>query len=73
MTAAVEYLTGTGWVDRPDVAGPALAGDVACDVAVVGGGLGGMAAALRLAERGAYVVVLEADLCGWGASARSAG
>lgn len=72
MTASVEYLDGTGWVDRPAAGQPALEGDVACDVAV-GGGLAGMAAALRLAERGADVVLLEADLCGWGASARSAG
>lgn len=73
MSAATELTTGTGWVDRPDVAATALEGEVACDVAVVGGGLGGAAAALRLAERGADVVVLEADVCGWGASARSAG
>jgi glycine/D-amino acid oxidase-like deaminating enzyme len=73
VNGAVEYLSGSGWVDRPDPAAPSLEGDVTCDVAVVGGGLGGMAAALRLAERGADVVLLEADLCGWGASARSAG
>ena len=69
----VDLLTATGWVDRPNVVAPALEGDVVCDVAVVGGGLGGAAAALRLAERGVDVVVLEADVCGWGASARSAG
>lgn len=77
MTAAgsprVEYLAGSGWADRPAAAVPALAGEVTCDVAVVGGGLLGMAAALQLAERGADVVLLEADLCGSGASSRSAG
>ncbi|MDH4050714.1 MAG: FAD-binding protein, partial [Rubrivivax sp.] len=31
---------------------PALAEDVSCDVAVVGGGLAGLSAALALAERG---------------------
>jgi glycine/D-amino acid oxidase-like deaminating enzyme len=73
MSEDVEYLADTGWVDRPEAAEPALEGNVACDVAVVGGGLAGMAAALRLAERGADVVLLEADLCGWGASSRAAG
>ena len=32
-----------------------------------------MAAALRLAERGADVVLLESAFCGWGASSRNAG
>lgn len=73
MTDAVQYSADTGWVDLPDDAAPALEGDLACGVAVVGGGLAGMAAALRLAERNTDVVLLEADLCGWGASSRSAG
>ncbi len=51
----------------------ALEGEVTCDVAVVGGGYAGMAAALRLAERGADVVLLEAGFCGGGASSRNAG
>lgn len=50
-----------------------LKGEVQCDVAVVGGGLAGMATALRLAERGVDVVVLEAAYCGWAASSRNAG
>jgi glycine/D-amino acid oxidase-like deaminating enzyme len=72
-TEAIEYLAETGWVDRPAAVEPPVEGDVRCDVAVVGGGVGGMAAALRLAERGADVVLLESDLCGWGASSRNAG
>ncbi|WP_308431351.1 NAD(P)/FAD-dependent oxidoreductase [Amycolatopsis deserti] len=40
---------------------------------MLGGGLGGMAAALRLAELGHDVILVEADVCGWGASARNAG
>lgn len=49
----------------------ALAGDVDCDVCVVGGGIAGCTAALHLAERGLRVVLLEAECIGWGASGRS--
>lgn len=66
-------LPGSGWVERPAALEPRLAGDISCEVAVVGGGLGGMLAALRLAERGVDVALLEADVCGWGASSRNAG
>jgi len=51
----------------------ALAGAVDCDVAVVGGGLAGLTAALELAERGFSVVLLEAREVGWGASGRNGG
>ena len=40
---------------------------------ILGSGLGGLAAAVRLAELGEDVVLVDADLCGWGASARNAG
>jgi glycine/D-amino acid oxidase-like deaminating enzyme len=69
----VTYSSFTGWVDAPTDVKPALEGDLDCDVAVVGGGLGGMATALRLAERGVDVVLLEAKFCGFGASSRNAG
>lgn len=52
---------------------PALAGSAPCDVAVVGGGLAGLSAALELAERGFHVVLLEAHEIGWGASGRNGG
>jgi gamma-glutamylputrescine oxidase len=52
---------------------PTLAGDVSCDVCVVGAGIAGCATALELAERGYRVVVLEAERVGWGASGRSGG
>lgn len=43
------------------------------DVAVVGGGYTGLAAARELARRGAHVAVLEARTMGWGASSRNGG
>src|SRR5512146_2320677 len=43
------------------------------DVAVVGGGYTGVAAARKLALQGAKVVVLEAETLGWGASTRNGG
>lgn len=56
---------GPGW--------PALDGAVDCDVAVVGGGLAGLSAALELAQRGLSVRVLEAGVVGGGASGRNGG
>ena len=50
---------------------PALAGDVDCDVCVIGGGIAGCSSALHLAERGFSVVLLEDKRIGWGASGRS--
>ncbi|WP_030690390.1 FAD-binding oxidoreductase [Streptomyces globisporus] len=72
-TDNVEYTSFSGWVDPPADALPALAGEITCQVAVVGGGLGGMSTALRLAERGQDVVLLEAEFCGHGSSSRNAG
>ena len=43
------------------------------DVAVIGGGLTGVSSALRLANGGAKVAVLESRDFGWGASGRSGG
>jgi gamma-glutamylputrescine oxidase len=52
----------------------ALRGDAgSCDVAVVGGGLAGLSAAVELRERGFEVVLLEAEAIGWGASGRNGG
>lgn len=52
---------------------PALESALECDVAVVGGGLAGLSAAIELAQRGYSVVVLEAQQVGWGASGRNGG
>ena len=47
---------------------PPLDEDVACDVAVIGGGIVGVTTAFRLAEAGARVVLLEARRIGAGAT-----
>jgi len=52
---------------------PPLQGAVTCDVAVVGGGLAGLSAALELAQRGFSVTLLEAQEVGFGASGRNGG
>lgn len=52
---------------------PALAGDAECDVAVVGGGLAGLSAAIDLRRRGFSVLLLEAREIGGGASGRNGG
>ncbi len=50
-----------------------LAGDLRCDVAIIGAGMTGCSAALHLAERGYRVAVLEAKHIGFGASGRNGG
>jgi glycine/D-amino acid oxidase-like deaminating enzyme len=57
----------------PDRDWPALEGTVQADVAIVGGGFTGCAAALALAERGAKAALVERNLIGWGASGRTGG
>jgi gamma-glutamylputrescine oxidase len=58
---------------RCDVTTSPLAGDIKVDVAVIGGGITGVSAALHLAERGYKVALLEAETIGWGASGRNGG
>ena len=52
---------------------PSIKGAVAAGVAIVGGGIAGLKAALDLARAGRSVVVLEAERVGWGASGRNGG
>ena len=44
-----------------------------CDVLVIGAGYTGLAAARRLASRGASVLVVDSEGIGWGASSRNGG
>jgi glycine/D-amino acid oxidase-like deaminating enzyme len=52
---------------------PRLDTDARADVLIVGGGITGLSTALQLAERGASVVLLEAEEPGFGASGRNGG
>ncbi len=62
------------WADTvPLDVWPALGRDSVTDVAVIGGGVTGLSAALRLAECGVGVTLLEAEHAGWGASGRNGG
>jgi gamma-glutamylputrescine oxidase len=64
------YYHATKWVE---LTAPALDQDLSVDVAIIGGGITGVSAALHLAERGYDVALLEAHDIGWGASGRNGG
>lgn len=61
------------WLDSPYEPAPPLRGSVSADIAIVGGGITGLAAAARLAERGMRFVLLEQGASGGGASGRGHG
>ncbi|WP_435592978.1 FAD-dependent oxidoreductase [Nocardia sp. bgisy118] len=67
----IEYASFSGWIERPTDFAPPLEGEITADVVVVGSGHLGMATALRLAERGVDVALLESEFCGWGAASRN--
>ncbi len=57
----------------PGPAFPDFTGQGQVDVAIIGGGIAGLSAALHLAESGLKVTLLEANEIGWGASGRNGG
>lgn len=61
------------WLDGASRSYPSLEHDTAADVAIVGGGIAGVATAYFLAKAGARVIVLEARGIAEGASGRNAG
>jgi glycine/D-amino acid oxidase-like deaminating enzyme len=61
------------WGDLPPPPPPAPPPPGGVDVAIVGGGYTGLAAARALARHGARVAVLERHAIGWGASGRNGG
>ncbi|MFW2075864.1 NAD(P)/FAD-dependent oxidoreductase [Acinetobacter gerneri] len=62
-----------GWVEESSDLQPELEGSVNADVIVVGAGFAGLSTALELTALGAKVIVLEQEICGFGASGRNAG
>ncbi len=73
---AVPFTEKSYWLStRPYQPGPALAGDIEVDVAIIGAGFTGLTSAyfLKEAEPGLRVALLEADVVGFGASGRNGG
>ena len=58
---------------KVDFTAATLNENMTTDVAIIGGGITGVSAALHLAERGYKVALLEAQDIGWGASGRNGG
>ena len=69
-THAASYYAATLKERAPALA---FAGEVRCDVCVIGGGYAGASTALHLARRGVDVALLEQSRLGWGASGRNGG
>jgi glycine/D-amino acid oxidase-like deaminating enzyme len=61
------------WLEDAYAPRPPLRGDVAADACVIGGGVGGLATAWKLLDRGLSVVLLEAREIAGGASGRNGG
>ena len=71
----MEHTAHGYWLEEAGAVGaaPPLSSDVSADVVVIGGGYAGLWTAWQLRERGATVVLLEADVCGHGPSGRNGG
>jgi gamma-glutamylputrescine oxidase len=61
------------WLDEPYEARPPLDGDVEVEACVVGGGVGGLSCARRLALHGVETLLVEAGEVAGGASGRNGG
>ena len=61
------------WLDAPYEPRPPLQGDVEVEACVIGGGVGGLSCARRLAQHGIDTVLLEAGTVAGGASGRNGG
>ena len=61
------------WLDEPYQGRPPLAGDVEVEACVIGGGVGGLSCARRLAQHGIETALLEAGTVAGGASGRNGG
>jgi gamma-glutamylputrescine oxidase len=66
-------LSRSYWLDAPYAARPPLQGSVEAEVCVIGGGVGGLSCALRLAQHGIQAIVLERSTVAGGASGRNGG
>ena len=78
MTAAVDFSGRSLWLDTlaaSIVPRPQLRSDITADVVIVGAGLIGLSSAFcpALAEPTLEIVVLEAEIAGFGAAGRNAG
>jgi gamma-glutamylputrescine oxidase len=63
------------WLDTPYEPSPALRAEIEADVAIIGGGFTGLAAAYFIKQRfpGKRVIVLESEYIGFGSSGRNSG
>jgi gamma-glutamylputrescine oxidase len=61
------------WLDAPYEPRAALEGDVEVEACVIGGGVGGLSCARRLAEQGIETLLLESRTVSGGASGRNGG
>lgn len=61
------------WLAAPRPTLPHSLPPAACDVAIIGSGYTGLAAALELARAGRQVLVLDGEDAGWGCSTRNGG